>query len=374
VELVRLPGRPANWDALIQSYEDKTLFHESCWLDHVLDIHPGSRIDYFAVRDSRAEVGYFCAQRIRKFGLPIYGSPLPGTGTNYMGPLARAGVDRAALVRAILKACWRNGVAHLELSAASLHEDVARSSGFTVDRIGTHIIPLPATEAEAWAGMKSTARNRVKKANRVGLAAEVTTDPSVVDEFFEQLCEVFGKQGMAPPYGIERPRSLFRHLTPADRLLAVRVRRDQEVVAAGLFPHDERCIYFWGAGSWLKSQHLCPNELLQWTVIRRAVELGIPMYDMCGGRSQFKDKFGGSDIPYDLYSRSLIPLLSPARRAYRRFHWWRLRFRGALHARRTTAREATPGSSAFDLDDDSGDGLRESEAKPGAPPVMQSRS
>jgi GNAT acetyltransferase-like protein len=342
MELVRLPGRPANWDALIRSYEDKTLFHESCWLDHVLDIHPGSRIDYFVIRDGGADVGHFCAHRVRKLGLPIYGSPLPGTGTNYMGPLTCSGVDRRALVRAILRACWRNGVAHLELSAAWLDEDVARSSGLAVDRVGTHLVPLPPTEAEAWASMKSTARNRVKKANGAGLVAEVTTDPAVVDEFFAQLGEVFGKQGMAPPYSIERPRSLFRHLIGADRLLAVRVRNDGEVVAAGLFPHDERCIYFWGAGSWLKSQHLCPNELLQWTVIRSAVELGIPLYDMCGARSQFKDKFGGSDVPYHLCSRSLIPLLSPARRAYRRLHWWRLRFRGALRARGMTVGEATP--------------------------------
>jgi GNAT acetyltransferase-like protein len=333
VELVRLPGRPADWDALIGGYEGKTLFHESCWLDHVLDIHPGSRIDYFVVRDGGDEVGCFCAQRVRKFALPIYGSPLPGTGTNYMGPLVRPGLDQHALIQAILRACWRNWAAHLELSAPLLDPEVAHSSGLAVDLGVTHVVPLAATEAEAWAGMKSTARNRVKKAERQGLVVELTTDPAVVDQFYEQLGEVFGKQGMAAPYGIERPRSLFRRLMPAGRLLAVRVQHQDEVVAAGLFPHDDRCIYFWGAGSWLRFQHLNPNELLQWTVMRRGVELGIPMYNMCGGESQFKDKFGGSDVPYYLYSRSLVPLLSHARRAYRRLHWWGLRLRGALRAR-----------------------------------------
>jgi hypothetical protein len=185
--------------------------------------------------------------------------------------------------------------------------------------------------------MRTSARNRVRKAEREGLAVELTTDPAVVDEFFAQLGEVFGKQGMATPYGIERPRSLFRRLVPAGRLLAARVLHREEVVAAGLFPHDDRCIYFWGAGSWLKAQHLCPNELLHWTVIRRAVELGIATYNMCGGESQFKDKFGGADVPYHLYSRSLVPLLSPARRAYRRLHWWGMRFRGALRGGRQSS-------------------------------------
>jgi Acetyltransferase (GNAT) domain len=330
VDLVRLPGRPADWDALIQRYEDKTLFHESCWLDHVLDIHPGSRIDYFVVRDGGADVGYFCAQRVRKFAVPVYGSPLPGTGTNYMGPVVRRGVDERRLIQAILQACWRNGVAHLELSVARLDEAMARASGLAVDRGVTHLVPLPSSEDAAWAAMKSTARNRVKKAERAGLIGEITNEPAVVDHFYQELGEVFGKQGMARPYTIERPRSLFRRLMPAGRLLAVWVKHREEVIAAGLFPHDERCIYFWGGGSWLASQHLCPNELLHWTVIRRAVELGIPMYNMCGGESRFKDKFGGSDVPYHLYSRSLLPLLSSARRAYRRLHWWGLRVRGSL--------------------------------------------
>jgi hypothetical protein len=61
----------------------------------------------------------------------------------------------------------------------------------------------------------------VKKAERAGLRAELTTDPAAVDHFFEQLSEVFGKQGMARPYDIARPRSLFRRLMPAGRLLAV---------------------------------------------------------------------------------------------------------------------------------------------------------
>lgn len=329
VELIRLASRPADWDLLIKNYEQKTLFHESCWLDHITDIHPRSRIDYFVIRDGGADLGYFCAQRIRKFGLPIYGSPLPGTGTNYMGPLCQVDTDKRALIEAIVHACRRSGAAHLELSAAWLSDELAAATRLSVDRRLTHLVPLPETEQEAWGCIKSTARNRVKKAMREGLIAEITSDPAVIDQFFEQLCEVFGKQGMAPPYGIERPRSLFQRLTAANRLLAVRVRHDDEVMAAGLFPYDDRCIYFWGAGSWIKFQHLCPNELLQWTVIRCAVERGIPTYDMCGGESRFKDKFGGSDVSYNLYSRSLIPLLSPARQAYKQFHWWRLRFRGA---------------------------------------------
>jgi lipid II:glycine glycyltransferase (peptidoglycan interpeptide bridge formation enzyme) len=105
----------------------------------------------------------------------------------------------------------------------------------------------------------------------------------------------------------------------------LRVYHEEDVLATGLFPYDERCIYFWGAASWLRAQHLNPNELLHWHVIKYAVENGLKAYNMCGGHSQFKDKFGGSDVPYVHYSRSSLPGMQWAREYYRKLHYARLR-------------------------------------------------
>jgi lipid II:glycine glycyltransferase (peptidoglycan interpeptide bridge formation enzyme) len=171
-------------------------------------------------------------------------------------------------------------------------------AGFTVEDGVTHLCPLPGDSDAAFASLTSEARNRVRKAQKSGVVVEQTDDPAVVGHFFEQFQEVYGKQGMTVPWGEERPRSLFNHLQPASRLFSVWARLDGEVLAAGLFPYDERCIYFWGAASWLRHHRLCPNEALQWAVIDFAARKGIPAYNMCGGTSQFKNKFGGADVPY----------------------------------------------------------------------------
>ena len=89
------------------------------------------------------------------------------------------------------------------------------------------------------------------------------------------------------------------------------------MVASGLFPHDKRCVYFWGAGSSNRDLHLCPNELLHWTVMKLAISRGIPLYNMCGGTSRFKDKFGGWDQTYYHYSKSATALLRIGRSLYR---------------------------------------------------------
>jgi len=333
MQLQRLPSRPDEWDDWIRKYEQKTLFHESVWHDYLMSIVPGARVDYFVIVDGAETVGLFCALRVTKFALPVYGSPLPGTGTNYMGPLVQSGVDQTELARALLRMCRRHRIAHLELASPSVDETSLSAAGFQVHRSVTHLVPLASTEEAAWGELRSTCRNRVKKAEKMGVVAEVTDDPTIVDHFMAQYEEVYGKQGMVLPFGIDRPRALFRQLLPASRLLPVWVRHEGEIVAAGLFPYDERAIYFWGAASWLAHQHLCPNELLHWAVMREAVRRGIPAYNMCGGTSQFKDKFGGSDVPYNHYSRSLVPLLSIARDVYRRLHFQQLRLRGLFRPR-----------------------------------------
>ncbi|HEX8362141.1 MAG TPA: GNAT family N-acetyltransferase [Longimicrobium sp.] len=320
-----LPGRPAGWDDSIREYPGKTLFHESAWLDHVQSIHPRGQLRYFEIRDGAELVGLHCALRITKMGIAIHGSPLGGTGTNFMGPLVRAGTDTREVVRGLTRLFGPRHFLHLEVSHPSLDRAMMVEEGFQVQENVTHLCPLPGTEDAAWASLRGEARNRVRKAERAGVVVERTDDPAVVDHFFDQFGEVYGKQGMAVPFGPERPRSLYENLHRAGRLLPIWAKKDGEVLAAGLFPFDERCIYFWGAASWIRHHALCPNEALQWGVMKFAVERGIPLYNMCGGQSQFKNKFGGQDVPYLTFYRSALPFLETARNLYRARHFRALR-------------------------------------------------
>lgn len=316
-----LEARPANWDELIRHFPTKTLFHESAWLDHVHTVHPEGRIVYYEIRDGSARLGFYCALRITRMMIPIHGSPLGGTGTNFMGPLVNADIDQRELVRALVKLFGPRHFLHLEISNPWLSRSVMEEAGFAVQEGVTHVCRLPADVDAAFASISTEARNRVRKAKKNGVVVEITEDPAVVTHFFQQFGEVYGKQGMITPFDESRPRSLFDHLMPARRLLALWARRDDEVLASGLFPYDERSIYFWGAASLLKHHKLCPNEALQWGVIQFAAEQGIPIYNMCGGTSQFKNKFGGEDVPYLTYHKSALPVLKSARRIYRDWHF-----------------------------------------------------
>ncbi len=341
--MTRLPERPADWDATIRDYAGKTLFHESCWLDHITTIRPGARIEYLSLRDDRGHVGFLCAVALRRFLVTVWGSPLPGTGTSSMGPILERPVDGGELVRALFRYCKQNGVRHLELAHDSLDPEVMRRHGLQVDTGVTRLCPLPADEDAAWASLRGTCRNRIRKAEQNGLVAEYADDPGVVDHFYEQYREVWAKQGLRMPFTIDRPRSLYEHLIPAGRLLPVWVKYRDRIIATGLFPHDERCVYFWGGASWLEYQALYPNELLHWTLIRLAIQRGIPLYNMYGGKSQFKAKFGGEEVVTHHFSHSFLPLLTRARNFYRAWHGKRKRpERGALRNTPPHAGRAAP--------------------------------
>lgn len=336
-----LTGRPPDWDAIVGGFPGKTVFHESCWLDHIADVVRAGAIHYCALEDHSQRVGYVPLVRTRRMFLSLCGSPLPGTGTNYLGPLVSSPDNLPDAVEALQRYCQDAGIHHLELAHPWLHNFSPDRLHLDVHRSVTHIVPLAASDEEAWKNLKGSCRNRVRKAEANGLTAELTTDPSIVDHFIAQYREVYGKQGLGLPFGPERPRSLFNRLVPAQRVLCVWVQRGGDVLAAGLFPHDESTVYFWGAASWLRYQHMCPNELLHWHVIRLAIARGIKSYDMCGGTSQFKDKFGGSDVPHNRYSWSFLPGLRAARALYMRMHMLRLRLHGVLR-QRSGDRSSTP--------------------------------
>jgi len=48
-----------------------------------------------------------------------------------------------------------------------------------------------------------------------GVTIEEAHDLAFADEYYEQLKEVFAKQGLVPTYTVERVRSLVKHVGPS---------------------------------------------------------------------------------------------------------------------------------------------------------------
>lgn len=306
----------ARWDELITPYESTQLFHRSPWLDY-LAASRGIEVRRWAIKDGDDIVGYFCGGLAQKGPFRILGSPLKGWGTNYMGPIVGPGVDQRALVQVLDDLAAPERIAMTEIESPALGDDILAAQGFQAVRGWTYQVALtPGEPDRMWQALDSVARNRVRKAIKMGLTVENTDDPSIADEFYDQYSELVKRKGFAPPYLRDYPQLLVRHLKKADLLFTLRVRdADGRVLATGLFPHDDRTVYFWGGASRREGRELCPNELLHWTAMSLAAERKLQRYDMCG-YGRFKRKFGGELVELKRWNKYYWRSARWARKSY----------------------------------------------------------
>jgi hypothetical protein len=305
---------PQEWEEAISDYDFKYLFHRSIWLRFLEETQPGKILKFKIMNNGRVE-GYLAGLLVRKGPLNIWGSPLPGTTTNYMGPIVNKHFNTEDFIKALDDFSRTHKIHHVELVSPFLNKDVMEGVGYTVFKDITYVVSLTPNEDLMWKKLKSECRNRIRKGINNGLTVEDTDDPTFVREYYNELLEVFGRQGLVPTYPIERVKSLFANLKP-NNLLALQVKSKDIVVATGLFPYDDRCVYFFGGASWTKYQSLCPNELLHWTAMTIAAKIGIKEYDMTGGGT-FKPKFGGIQLNVYGYHKSYTLLAKYGRSIYK---------------------------------------------------------
>jgi hypothetical protein len=305
IRLERLDPSACDWQAM-DAFGDRQVFQTRAWTAFLADAHDAEPV-VAAVREGERTVGYFTGLMVRRFGVRILGSPFPGWHTGYLGFNLEPGVSRRDAVEALLPFAWKAlGCRHLELRDRQLTLDEVAGLGFAHTPRVTLEVDLSRDEDDLFAALKSSARRNIRKAEREGVVIEEAADLAFADDFHAQLTDVFAKQALPPPYGVERVRKLIRHVHPSGRLLLLRARdADGRCIATLICPALNRSAYFWGSASWRADQHLRPNEALWWYAARHWRRRGITGFDM-GGGGDYKQKYGIS-------AELTIPLLRASR-------------------------------------------------------------
>lgn len=278
------------WDNLIDNFKTKSLFHQSSWLNFLKETQK-AQIIKFEIHDDDKIIGYFVGMLEKKWLFKIFSSPRPGCNTPHMGPIVNNDFNQQEFIKAIEDWCKKEKIDLLEIASPFLSPEIMKRNKFSHRQGITYIVDLFEDEKKMWLNLKKkSCRYAIHKAEKNGLIAENTNNPKIVDEYYNQLREVFIKQKLVPTYPKERVATLFKCLT--NSMFSIWVKHQDEIIATGFFPYNSRIVYFFGGASWLKYQHLCPNELMHWFLMKLAAQKGLKYYDMGGGGS-FKSKFGG---------------------------------------------------------------------------------
>jgi CelD/BcsL family acetyltransferase involved in cellulose biosynthesis len=293
--LERLDAEQCDW-AEIDAFADRQVFQTREWLAF-LAATQGAEPVVSAVRRAGEVVGYFTGAIVRRYAVRILGSPFPGWTTAYMGFNLQEGVSRSDCAAALLHhAFGALRCVHVELRDRELRRDEAARLDVSLESFGTFEIDLRASEDELFKQMTSACRRCIRKAEREGVLIEEAGDLAFADEYYAQLEDVFAKQGLRPPYEVERVRSLVANLHASGRLLLLRARSPAgKGIATGIFPALGRTMYFWGGASWRSDQILRPNEAIFWYAMRHWKARGVEVFDM-GGGGEYKRKYGASEV------------------------------------------------------------------------------
>ena len=224
MDITLLPGRPPDWDKRIAAFDTKTLFHESVWLDFVLQRHSQCRIAYYQIYSGGQCAGYVCAVLKVRAGLLLWESPDVGRGM-HIDPIVNHDIDKPELIGALLRLCRQERIASVALCLDGLSPPMMNALGFDTSLNISQVCALDGGSEAVWARMHKTRRTSIRKAIKDGLEAEVTDDPAIVDEFFRNYVKALARKGLAPTYGPDEIRAMLKTLLAAKRVLPVRVKQ-----------------------------------------------------------------------------------------------------------------------------------------------------
>ncbi len=328
VRLERIDPSGEDWRRL-DGLPGRTLFQTRAWVDFVAASQQAEPV-VAAVHATGAIAGYFTGLVVRRMGLRILGSPVPGWTTPDMGFTLTGPVSRVEAARALRRFAFDDlRCVHLELSDPGLGPDDLDGTAFERSLGQSFQADLGSDDA-IFGAYSSACRRAVRKAERVGVVVEQAHGRDFADEYHEQLVGVFARQGLIPTYGVDRIRHLITHLGPTGRLLLLRARSpDGESIATAIFPGYGERAYFFGGASVRAQQILRPNEAVFWYAMRWWRDRGVTTFDF-GGGGDYKLRYGGTPVTTAAFHLSRVPGLSTVRPVVRALAAQRRRARALL--------------------------------------------
>jgi len=334
LKLYRVDFNTAAWETL-DRYPDRTVFQTREWLQFIRESQNATPV-LAELRDGSEVVGYFAGATVTKLGVRVLGGSFPGWTTPYVGFNLKPGVTRRLALEALETFAWEDlRVLHMEVSDPEFVPEDGASLGFDTEFYTSYQTDLTKSEDELFGAMDSACRRCIRKAEKSGVTIEEAHDLAFADEYYEQLQDVFAKQGLVPTYPVERVRTLIKHLEPTGRLLLLRARDSEgRCIGTGIFPGYNKIAEFWGNASFRAYQNLRPNEAIHWYAMRYWKRRGVTVYDW-GGEGSYKEKYGCVAHRVPWFTKSRFAFLRVLREGAREMFARKQKLMGRLQGTRS---------------------------------------
>ena len=163
------------------------------------------------------------------------------------------------------------------------------------------LLDLPESSEVLLAGFKSKLRSQIKKAEKNGLIFDFANDKESIEGFFYVFCRNMHLLG-SPTHSVKWFQALREMYQ--DDLLVGRVWFEEKIVGAGILLFSGSNVSIPWASTLRDYNHLAPNMLLYWNLLRMSCDRGCKQFDF--GRStygegtyNFKKQWGARPVLLD---------------------------------------------------------------------------
>jgi hypothetical protein len=252
------PLQIANWDSHVAAHPDFSFFHSVAWTKVLTDTY-GYIPNYFVAKDKMdsllpvMEVNSWLTGR-RGIALPF---------TDDCEPFCSDGESFKKLFQSAVEFGKSRGWKYLECRGGrKFFEGVIPSLSFY-----GHTLNLDYGEEKLFAGLDSSVRRAVRKAEKDGVTVEISQDVAAMKIFYSLQCKTRKKHGL-PPQPFSFFLNIHRHVLSQNLgIVAVARWRNVPVAASVYFHFGERAIYKYGASD-ETFQHLRGSNLVMWEAIK----------------------------------------------------------------------------------------------------------
>ena len=317
------------WDGLVGSSQGGTFFHRRAPL-RVLADHSGTTLHPLMGYKGQEPVGLFPAFAYSKAGVTAAFSPPPDLRVPYLGPALlnfeklkrrRAEKRHRRFVEAAL--AWIDDVIdprYVHVRTDPSHPDPRpfQWNGFDATPRHTYRVDLSVGAETLLERFSSDARRNVDT-EADGVTIRVGGRDHVA-AIFDQVRERYSEQGER--FGVATSFVTDLYDRTADGSVRPYVCTvDDEFVGGVLTLRDETTVYGWQGG--VKTDASVPlNDLLDWHIMREAMDEERPVYDLVGANTprlcEYKSKFAPDVCTYYSLERAGLPARA-AVEMYRRY-------------------------------------------------------
>lgn len=346
------PDELSRWDELVMGFDNYRISHKLSWMHSLQSTVKGQPLFLIYERAGRI-VGCMPGFLTSIGPLRLFGSPLQGWQTVSMGPVFdREAVSTNELVPPLIEFLQtRYGVHHIEIISSDLDQQVMKDLRFRNEHLPTYRAPLyPNDQNRSMQLLKESARRNVRRGVKLGLEVKFEEEETFVDEHFDQLREVFARGGASLPFGKKRALDFFRYMKASGNLVAVSIclPNNGPNIATGMFTIEGRELLLWMWTHRTGYRWYRPTELMTWSVMKRAMELGCDTFDFMG-RGDFKAKFGAElEFTKHRWSWSRYELLAVSRALAVLGYKWQQAVRGRMIRRTLIHDHMIPGPRVGD--------------------------